>query len=270
MGKLGTYQPPTEKYKNYSLPTSKPARSHSFYQEKVWTLQEQIYKKLKKVSEFLEHLYPKLKSDFSLHEKAVIGRNLEKLNKDLDLMKKNLHKNPYAFNTDKLKINQYCIDEMKSVCDNLRNVKSYEHEFKNLNKMKHVLNELEHLIQPTNFERELEKGRVKEKPIIAPAKKETVLIKAQGEAKEKIISPKKPKATSKKAKPTVKLRKSIKTDKPLRKSKAPKSKLKAAVKKTSKPKTKSLVKPKKSLTLKSKPKIKSSAASKKRSTKAKH
>lgn len=102
MGKLGTYQP-IEQYKNYSLPTSKPLRSHPFYQEKVWTLQEQIYKKLRKVAESLESLYPKLTDDFSGKTKILIEKNLETLLEDLDLMQSGFHKNPEAFNRNKLK-----------------------------------------------------------------------------------------------------------------------------------------------------------------------
>src|ERR1700722_12738971 len=112
MGKMGAYQP-TENYKNYSLPTSKPLKSHAFYKEKVWTLQEQIYKKLKKVAKLLESLYPKLTDDFSKNIKVVIENNLKTLIKDLDLMQHNLYKNPDSFNTNKLKINQYHITEMK-------------------------------------------------------------------------------------------------------------------------------------------------------------
>ena len=62
MGKIGSYQP-SKKIKNYSLPTSKPSSSHSFYKEKEWTLQEQIHKKLKTIAKFLESLYPKLDDD---------------------------------------------------------------------------------------------------------------------------------------------------------------------------------------------------------------
>ena len=49
MGKLGSESTADRKYKNYALPTSKPLSSHAFYKEKVWTVQEQIYKKLKKI-----------------------------------------------------------------------------------------------------------------------------------------------------------------------------------------------------------------------------
>ena len=104
MDKMGAYQPP-EKYKNYLLPTSKPSRSHAFYEQKVWTLQEQIFHKLKKVAEFLESLYPKLSDDYTGHIKVVIERNLETLVEDLDQLQFGLLKNPQDFNTNKLKIN---------------------------------------------------------------------------------------------------------------------------------------------------------------------
>ena len=60
-------------------------RSHALYKEKVWTLQEHIYQKLKKVAEFLDSLYPKLTDDFSMNIKVVIEKNLEILMKDLAL-----------------------------------------------------------------------------------------------------------------------------------------------------------------------------------------
>lgn len=210
MGKIGTYQP-TEKYINYSLPTSKPLRSHAFYTEKVWTLQEKIHKQLKKIAEFLENLYPKLTDDFSKNIKVVIKKNLEILIEDLELMQHGLYKNPDSFNTNKLKINQHRINEMKDVCDTLQKVSSYEHEVENLIKIKHTLKELEHLIQPTNFEKNLEKARAKNKPKTAPAKKEHILVEAKKKIKEEpIVKPKKQKAISKKAKPETKLPKQIK------------------------------------------------------------
>lgn len=200
MGKIGAYQP-TEKFKNYSLPTTKPLKSHAFYKEKEWTLQEQIYKKLKKVAEFLESLYPKLTDEFSKNINVVIERNLTTLIEDLDLMKNSLNKNPESFNTNKLKINQRHITEMKNVCDTLQTIKSYEYEFKNLGKIKHALHELEHLIQPTNFERTLEKTRVRSTQKAAPAKKGDSIVKSKNQ-----------KATSKKVKPTTKLPKQIKIE----------------------------------------------------------
>lgn len=276
MSKMGAYQPP-EKFKNYSLPTSKPFKSNTFYKEKVVTLQEQLFKKLKKVAEFLESLYPKLTDEFSRDIQVVIKKNLETLIEDLDLMQVGLHKNPYTFNTKKLKTNQHCITEMKKVCDTLQTVKSYD-EFKKLAKIKHALNELEHLIQPTSIERNLEKAGAKSKPKKVPVKKEPVLVEA-----------KKKKAISKIAKPTTKLLKPIKkVSKQPQESEAPvKQSEKKVTKPKSKPKlpaehkkvlaakpkskikspaekTKSLAKPKKELAAKSKPKIKSSAAQKKK------
>ncbi len=227
MGKMGAYQPP-EKYKNYSLSTSKPLRSHAFYKEKVWTLQEQIYKKLKKVAEFLESLYPKLTDDLSKNIKVVIEKNLETLIQDLDLMQHGLKKNPDSFNTNKLKINQHRITEMRNVCDTLQTVRSYEYEFKNLGKIKHALNELEHLIQPTSFEINSEKARVKSKQKTVPAAKKKIEVKS-----------KKQKAISKKTKPAKKLPKQIKIEsKQLKKSTTSVNKLKSSKQKVTKPKPK--------------------------------
>ena len=203
MGKTKVY-PPIEKYKNYSLPTSKPLKSHAFYKEKVWTLQEQMYKKLKKVAELLERLYPKLTDDFSKNIKVVIEKNLEILIKDLDLMQQELLKKPSSFNTNKLKINQHRITEMKNVCDTLQTVRSYEYEVKNLAKIKHALHELERLIQPTSFEKSLEKAGVKNK------QKAVSAVSAKKIKKVSIVKSKKPKAISKKAKPAAKLPKQVK------------------------------------------------------------
>lgn len=242
MGKIGAYQP-TEKYKNFSLPTSKPLKSHAFYKEKVWTLQEQIYKKLKKVAELLESLYPKLTDDFSKNIKVVVEKNLEILIKDLDLMQHGFHKNPDSFNTNKLKINQHHITEMKNVCDTLQTVSSYEYEFKNLGKIKHALHELEHLIQPTSFERSLEKARVKSKQKAVPEvpeKKRHILLKAKKKMEEDSeVKSEKPKAISKKAKSATKLPKQIKIEsKRPKKSATPKHKLKPSEKKVTKSKSK--------------------------------
>jgi len=198
MVKMGAYKP-IEKYKNYLLPTTKPSRSHAFYKEKVWPLQEQMYKKLKKVTEFLESLHPKLTDDFSRDIKVVVEKNLETLIEDLDTMQSGLHKIPYSFNTNKLKINQHCITEMKNVCDALQEVKSYEHEFKKLGKIKHALNELEHLLQLKSFERSLGKTKVKSKPKTVPARRKQIQVAAKKKIKEKsIVNSKKQKAISKK------------------------------------------------------------------------
>lgn len=223
MGKMGAYQP-TEKYKNYSRPTSKPLNSQAFYTEKVWTVQEQIYKKIKKVAEFLENLYPKLTDDFNANTKAVIEKNVELLIEDLDLMQRDWQKNPDSFNTNKLKINQQRISEMHAICDTLQTVRSYEYEFKNLRKIKHVLHELEHLIQPTDFEKSIEKTRAKIKQKI---KKESILVKVKKKTKEdSVVASKKQKAASNKIKDLSKLPK---------KTAVPKEKLKASEKKVAKP-----------------------------------
>jgi hypothetical protein len=239
MSKIGAYQP-IEKYKNYLLPTSKPLRSHAFYEEKVWTLQEQIYKKLKKVAELLKSLYPKLTDDFSKNLKVVIEKNIKILIEDLDLMQQGLHENPDSFNTNELKINQHHITEMKNVCDTLQTVRSYEYESKNLGKIKHALHELEHLIQPTSFERSLEKTPVKSKQRTVPAKKEHILVEAKKKIEEdSIVKSKKQKAISKKTKPATKLPKQIKIEsKQPKKSATPVHKLKPSEKKATKPKPK--------------------------------
>lgn len=235
MGKIGAYQP-TEKYKNYSLPTSKPLKSHAFYKEKVWTLQEQIYKKLKKIAKLLESLYPKLTDDFSKNIKTVIEKNIKALIHDLDLIQHGFHKNPDSFNTSKLKTNQRNIAEMKNVCDTLQTIRLYEYEFKNLGKIKHALHELEHLIQPTSFEKSSEKVRVKAEA----AKKGHTPVGTKKKAEEdSIVKPKQPKAISKKAKHATKLPRQTKIEsKRPKKSATPINKLKSSEKKVTKPKPK--------------------------------
>lgn len=263
MGKLGAYEP-IDQYKNYSLPTSKPLRSHPFYQEKVWTLQDQIYKKLKKIAELLESLYPKLTDDFNQNTKNVIEKNLKTVIEDLDLLQQGFHKNKYTFNTKKLKTNQQCITEMKNACDTLQTVRAYEYEFRNLGKIKHALTELEHLIQPTSFERNLEKTQAKSKPKAVPAKKRPILVKAKKKIKEESIAKsKKQKVILKKAKPVTKLPKQKKiASKQPKKTETPVRKIKQAAKKVTKSKPKLTAKN----TLKAKPasKLKSSAKHKKK------
>lgn len=255
MGKIGTYQP-TEKYKNYSLPTSKPSKGHAFYQEKGWNLQDHVYKKLKKVAELLKSLHPELIDGFNINSTGSIEKNLEILIKDLDLMQNNLHKNSYSFNTNKLKTNQHCITEMKNVCDTLQTVESYAHEFKKLSKIKHALHELEHFIQPKPFEGVLEKTKVKAEPKTLAGKKEPILAQAKKE-KKSIVSSKKQKTIPKKTKAPTKLLQTKKSAvKQPSKTKATASKLKKSVKKVAKLKTKSPVKHKKVLT--TKPKLKKS------------
>lgn len=219
MGKPKAYQP-SEKYKNYSLPTSKPSKGPAFYKERVWSLQEQIYKQLKKVAEFLESLYPKLTDDYGKSTKIIVKKNIETLVKDLDLMQASLLKNPGTFNTNNLKTNQQHITDMKNVCNTLQTFKSFKHEVKHLGKLKHALTELEHLIQPTNFETYLEKARarvknrvpaklvgankkIKEESKVKPKNKVTIAakpIKVQSKQPEKTKTPPhKPKQSEKKA-----------------------------------------------------------------------
>lgn len=248
MSKIGIYQRP-DKIKNYSFPTSKPLRSHPLFKEKVWTLQEQIHEKLRKLAEHLESLYPKLSDNYNRNINVVVDNNIEALIKYLDVMQSGFYKNPYTFNTDKLKTNQDCITGMKNVCDTLQSVRSYENEAKKLGKIKHALKELEHLIQPTRLERSLAMTSVKPKK--TAAKKEHTQVAA----KKKSVTSKKKTAISKKAKPATKVRKPIK-----KVSKLPKKPAKKVTKTTSK----LPVKKKKVVTVKAKPKAKSTVASKKK------
>lgn len=263
MSRMGAYQP-IEKYKNYSFSTTKPFNSHTFYKEKEWNLQDHIYQKLNKLEKLLESLNPKLTDDFSRNAKIVIKKNLDILKNDLDLMQGGFDKNPYSFNTKKLKTNEHFIIEMKNVCDNLQKVKSYEHEFRTLSHIKHALHELDHLIQPMSLEKSFEMGEgVKIKPARVSVKKARVPVKAQKKTKEKALAiPKKKKAISKKAKPATKLLKPKKIAKQVKKSVAPVHKPKQAGKKVVKPKAKIPAKHKKIASAKPKPKIKSAAARK--------
>lgn len=235
MSRMGTYES-TDKYKNYSLPTFKNRTSG--YQEKVWTLQEQIYLKLKHIAQSLESLYPKLTAASNMNIKVAIEKNLETLSEDLNLMTSGLQKNPDSFNTKTLKTNQHRIDEMKHVCDNLQTISSYESEFKNLSKIKHTLTELEHLIQPTSLERSLQKTTIEKKTKKTPTKKKPTLAATKKKTKPKsTVKSQKKKVISKKAKPKAKS-------------------LKPPAKKVIKPKKTIPTKRKKTLTAKSKAKIK--------------
>lgn len=245
---------PAVTYKNYTLPTAKPFKSDTYYKEKVWTVQEHIYQKLKKISEFLETLYPTLSDKFSKNIKGVVEKNIKILFKDLDLLQSSFHKEPESFNTKKLNVNQHSITEMKNVCDTLQTISTYEYESKNLGKIKHVLNELEHLIQPTKLEKSLEKARAKSKPKTATTKKKPIPVKAKKVIKEKhkVEVKIKKKTLSKTVKKPTKLSKPVKKttsttklSKPIKvvvkqsaKSKTAGKKLKPTVKKVIKPKTK--------------------------------
>lgn len=230
---MNSFQP-SDKYKNYSLPTAKPSSHQPFYyQQKERTLQEQISHKLEKLTEFLEHLYPELSDKSNRNIKVTIKKNLETFTDDLDLMKGDFQKNPYTFNTDALKTNESCIAEMKDVCDALKTFVVKEDELKKFGKIKHILTELEHLIHPklTNFEKSIEKARIESKQKIGTEKKESIRVKAQNKIKEKpLVKSKKKKAVSKKVKPAAKLLKQpkVKVDsKPLQKAKPTTKLLKA-------------------------------------------
>lgn len=227
MSKIGEYNP-TEKYKRYSLITPKHDKTHPLYNEREKTLQDHIFKKLKKVSELLESIYPKLADDTSANIKEVIESNLAVLFDNLYLMQSHLHKNPYTFNTSKLKANQKSIAEMKKAADTLQTVSSFENEFKKLSKIKHALHELVQLIEP----------KVMVAPAKPAAKKETPKSPVKKAAPVKKTKPKaassKPKAASSKPKAAVK--------KPIKaKKKAPSANLKKTPAKTAK--SKSSVKP---------------------------
>lgn len=258
MGKIGAYQP-IEKYKNYSMPTSKPLKSHAFYKEKIWTLQEKIHKQLKKVAEFLEGLYPKMTENFSMNIKVAIAKNLEILTEDLKLLQGCLQKNPDSFNTNMLNTNQNRITEMKTVCDALQTVSSYEDKFLKLSKIKHALHELEHLIQPTSLEISSARAPVKNKTKITSAKKAKIKLEPKKKIKKgSTVSPKKPTVTAKKASTKKATAKGVTPKKTNVKKVTPK---KASTKKANLI-TKSPAK--KLLTAQKKPKIKSPAAPKKK------
>lgn len=267
MSKIGAYQPP-DKYKNYTQATTKPFKSHMYYQEKVWTLPEQIYKKLKTVAELLEELYPKITDDFSKNIHATIDKNLQVLLGDLDFLRRGLDKDPRSFNTNKLKVNQSHIHEMKKVCDNLQTISSYEYNFKKAGKIKHALHELEHLLQPTSNIKDLKMAPVKSLPKKAPVKKAKAAIgEKKKTTKAPLAKPKKAKTASKPLKP---IKKALKPAP--KKAKAPVHKTKAPVKTPAKPKSKLSVKPKKTaapkpkkpVAVKAKPKAKSASVTKKK------
>jgi len=242
MGKIGAYQP-SDKNKNYLLPTSKPITSHPFfYKQKVWTPQEQVHQKLKKIAEYLESLYPKLTDENTMHIKSLIAKNIETLIEDLDKMNSVWKKNPYSFDTNKLKTNQNCIIEMKNVCDKLQRISAYGSEHKKLAKIRHALHELDLLIQPTSTETEkiVEKASAKPKIRKKAAKKALIPAKPLKKKKAKsVVSSKKPKTASKKAKPAKKSIKRVKTvHKVLKKTKTTAHKPKKSVKKVAKPKSK--------------------------------
>lgn len=274
MGKIGQYQP-RENLKKYSLPMDKPFKGHPYYTEKVWSVQELINKKLNKLANQLDDLYPQLKETVSMNLKVTIEKNLEILNKDLELMQNEMKKNPFSFNTDKLKTNFKLITEMKDVCTLLQSTKSYENEFKKLSKIKHTLHQLEHLIQPTKFEKSLEESREKIQKTNPAEKEKKQAGDNKKETKEKTMAT----LVSKKAKSAKKTVKSKQLDsKAPKKNKTPvkkvvkkvaKPKVTAKPQKTTKTRTSAKVtastKPKKVLKAKPKTTVKSPAVRKKKS-----
>jgi len=156
MVKVPTKKPP-ENFKNFTRPNAKPSNSHSVFQEKVWTLPELIYKKIRIIADLLESLHSKLTESSSKNIKSASENNLKILIKDLDVIQKGLKRNPSSFKTDNLKTNLKCINEMKHVCNALQLHSAYKSEFQNLGHIKHELHELEHLVQPTIYEKSAEK-----------------------------------------------------------------------------------------------------------------
>lgn len=153
MGKIHAFQP-VDKLRNYSRATTKPFRSGSIdYQPKIWSLPEQIQKKLGTLAGFIEILFPQGPNDFKVQS------NLEILWKDLDQMQMCLDDNPYEFSHDALQTNLDSITEMKNICDSLKSFNSDKYEIKKLGKLEHVLTELEHLIYPK------QKVRLQEAPL---------------------------------------------------------------------------------------------------------
>jgi hypothetical protein len=225
MRRSNPYQP-AEQFKDYTLSSPKRFKSHMYYQEKVVTLSQRIYKKLKTLSELLESLYPSLTHDAHKNIKAAIKKNVEILIVDLGEMQKDLDNNPSNFNTKDLKTNQNCINDMKSVCDNLQTVSTFEHEFKKLGKIKHVLTELEHLLEPTMYEKNYQEAKMKSALKSAPAKT----------AKKKAAKPKKVSATKAKTAFKRALPKKSATKRRAKSTKA--SSTKAKAKKTTSKKTK--------------------------------
>lgn len=241
MGKIGLYQK-EDKYKKYNLPTSKPQRSHPYYEEKLWTLQEQIFKKLNIISKLLLNLYPKLTDQSSINIKDVIESNLKTLIDDLEFLQSGLDKDPSSFNTSKLKTNQKRIDEMKHVCDTLQTVRTYENEYKNLGKIKHALHELQHLIQPSPFQQSLNKAAAKIKKSEKATTKKKPASKAKKTKAKAAVNPKTKKRVAPKAKPVKKAKLTAK--KVVRKKAKPVKKAKLTAKKVVKKKAKSTAKSK--------------------------
>lgn len=225
MAKMGQYQPP-DKYKNYTASTSKPTKSHMFYEEHVKTLQEEIYKKLKTITKSLESIYPKLANTSVKKLKITIDKNLGVLTADLKLLQITFDKKPYTFNTVKLKTNQKLINEMKNVCTTLHTQRFFSHDDKKISKLTHTLHELELLIKPTALEVSNKKASTKAKASAKAAAAKKPKAKTTVAPKKKAAPVKK--AVKPKTKPAV----------------APKKKA-APIKKTIKPKTKIAVPAKK-------------------------
>lgn len=211
MGKINAYQP-RQDFKSYLYPTAKPYKSGAIgYQQRVWTLEDQIYFHLKKIAHFIDLLFEK---STNIHKKQVaisVKKNIEVLHKDLELLKKSLQKKLIDIDKKKLKINDRWISEMKTTCDNFKNLITDTIEVKILHKLRHMLNELEHLIKPKLHgiqKGELLKVPVKKKEITVarkPTRRAAVETKTLAPVKKRVIKTK-VKVGLKKSKPIKKVK----------------------------------------------------------------
>lgn len=147
MGKLFSFHP-TDKYRNYFLPSTKPSRRGLGYQQKTFTLQEKLHQKLKKITECFEYLHLHLQDDHGNKIKTSVKKNIDLLSTEIVLLKDAFDKNPYSFSTKTLKISKSHINEMRTLCDRLKQMESNQYDVKRLAKIKHMLTELEHLLMP--------------------------------------------------------------------------------------------------------------------------
>lgn len=151
MGKLNEYEP-IERYQNFTNPTTKPFKSGAVgFQEKKYTLQEQIYHRLKKAAKLIEVLFATATHHHSPETSSKIRQNLGKLNNDIFLIQNSLVNEPFDFSTSHLEINQEWIDDMKGIVNNLRLSMSDtndSNEIRNVGRLNHILTELDHLMHP--------------------------------------------------------------------------------------------------------------------------
>lgn len=150
MGKLHAYQP-IEKFEDFSNPSSRPFKSNAIgFQEKTWTLRDQILHRFKKAAKILEVLFDKAPNHQDREETNMIVQGLSELNNNIYKIQHSLENDLEMLSGEKLDKQQNSINTMKRLIELLRPMMIEDQEIKNLGKLNHLLTELNHLLLPSS------------------------------------------------------------------------------------------------------------------------